>query len=224
MGRAFIVLVERKKAAHTSFAAALAKRYDVVSVLSGKQAATVATEHGASVIILDAISLNSPGDRIAKTLKQDLPKTPLIHLMTKTHGSAADMVLAMPFTARKIVNAIERVLAPNMPKQDNLLNAGPFAIDTSRRLLLARGQETQLTPKLALLVEYFLRHPGETLDRKQLMEHVWQTDYLGDTRTLDVHIRWFRRAIEMDPARPQYLKTVRGVGYKLEIAGVEEPI
>ena len=61
------------------------------------------------------------------------------------------------------------------------------------------------------------RQPGETLDRKMLMENVWDTSYLGDTRTLDVHVRWFRRAIEENPGDPRYLKTVRGVGYRLEV-------
>jgi DNA-binding response OmpR family regulator len=72
-------------------------------------------------------------------------------------------------------------------------------------------------PKQALLVETFFRHPGETLARKTLMEKVWNTDYIGDTRTLDVHIRWLRQAIEKDPGSPRYLLTVRGVGYRLEM-------
>ena len=75
-----------------------------------------------------------------------------------------------------------------------------------------------MTPKLVQLVETFFRHPDETLDRKMLMERVWNTSYLGDTRTLDVHVRWIRRAIEANPSKPRYLKTVRGVGYRLEVS------
>jgi DNA-binding response OmpR family regulator len=96
-------------------------------------------------------------------------------------------------------------------------------MDVSRRVLVANGQETQLTPKLAVLVEMFLKHPGETLDRKTLMVQVWDTDYLGDTRTLDVHVRWIRQAIEPDPGKPRYLKTIRGVGYRLDIPDLFEP-
>jgi DNA-binding response OmpR family regulator len=86
-------------------------------------------------------------------------------------------------------------------------------------MLTTPEQETQLTPKVALLLELFMRQPGTTLDRKVLMEKVWQTEYMGDTRTLDVHVRWIRQAIEADPARPQLLKTVRGVGYCLQLNG-----
>jgi DNA-binding response OmpR family regulator len=117
------------------------------------------------------------------------------------------------------MNCIERLL--HQPTDEEIILCGPLAMNLSRRVLVANGQETQLTPKLALLVELFLRNPGKTLDRRALMEHVWQTDYLGDTRTLDVHIRWFRRAIETDPGNPLYIKTVRGVGYRLELPLME---
>ncbi len=142
----------------------------------------------------------------------------MIHLHPGRKGSAsspADVVLYLPFTARKIANAIERLL--HRVSSDSMITCGPFSVNISRRILSANGQDTALTPKLALLVETFLRHPGETLDRKLLMERVWDTSYLGDTRTLDVHIRWIRRAIEENPGKPRYLKTVRGVGYRLEV-------
>ncbi len=90
-------------------------------------------------------------------------------------------------------------------------------MNRARRLLVVDGQETELTPKQALLIEMFFTNPGVTLDRRTLMEKVWQTDYLGDTRTLDVHVRWVRQMLEDDPSKPQYLQTVRGVGYRLEV-------
>ena len=70
-----------------------------------------------------------------------------------------------------------------------------------------------MTPKLAHLLEEFLRHPNQILGRHTLMENVWKTSYFGDTRTLDVHIRWIREIIEVDPAKPLLLRTIRGVGY-----------
>jgi DNA-binding response OmpR family regulator len=165
--------------------------------------------------VLDAISMQTHGDRIGRQIKNRLPNVPLIHLLPEPRESAADVVLVMPFTARKLMNCIERLL--HQTADEEVIFCGPFAMNLSRRVLVANGQETQLTPKLALLVELFLRNPGKTLDRKVLMEHVWQTNYLGDTRTLDVHIRWFRRAIESDPGSPLYLKTIRGVGYRLDL-------
>ena len=81
----------------------------------------------------------------------------------------------------------------------------------------SNGRVTRLTPSLTALLERFLLHQGEVLVRDDLFRQVWNTDYTGDTRTLDVHISWLRRAIEDDPHTPAYLKTIRGVGYRLDV-------
>jgi DNA-binding response OmpR family regulator len=221
VSRPHILLVERSRAQGSStFADALKKRYDLTTASSGKQALEL--EQIPFAIVLDAISMRTPGERIAKQLKSELPTTPLIHLHPGSKDDAstpADIVLFLPFTARKLINSIERLSQP--ATGETVISYGPISMNVTRRLLIANGQETPLTPKLARLVEIFMQHPGETLDRKQLMEYVWQTNYLGDTRTLDVHIRWIRRAIEIDPGNPRYLKTVRGVGYRLDVADTE---
>jgi DNA-binding response OmpR family regulator len=185
---------------------------------SGKQAAALAQEHAPHVVVLDAISMRTPGDRICQSLRSRLPETPIIHMHpgpSEAAQSQADVVLCHPFTPRKLINSIERLLVVS---DDEIIICGPFSMNVDRRILFAHGQESQLTPKQALLMETFLRRPGEVLDRKTLMELVWDTDYLGDTRTLDVHIRWIRQALEDDDS-PRYLKTVRGVGYRLDIPG-----
>ena len=219
MSKATVLLIERRRAQHTSFANALKKRYDVISVPSGNQALEKARVASPSVVILDAISMQSPGVRIAKQIKNGLPGIPLIHLLSQARESPADLVMIAPFTTRKLHTNLTRLL--DTKPDGNAIICGPFVMRPTQRTLLAHGQETDLTPKLAVLVELFMRNPGVTLDRKSLMEQVWQTDYLGDTRTLDVHIRWFRRAIERDPGHPTYLKTVRGVGYRLEVPSAE---
>jgi DNA-binding response OmpR family regulator len=230
-----IVLVERyREQGASSYGNALQKRYHVISVSSGKQA--LAHHAQANAIVLDAISLRTPGERIARQLKAGMPTVPLVHLYPDDkaaadkparskalHESPADVVLLLPFTARKLINALERLLQRADDRhQDELIACGTVAMNVTRRVLLVNGQETPLTPKLASLVEAFLRHPGETLDRKWLMAQVWQTDYLGDTRTLDVHVRWFRRLIE--PVLNAELKTVRGVGYRLDLDEHAEPL
>jgi DNA-binding response OmpR family regulator len=219
MDKPHIVLVERRRSAHKSFADALRKRYQVSSVISGKQALATAVELRPVAIVVDAISMNSPGDRIVHALKVGQP-APLVHLVETALSSDADVLLEAPVSVRKLTTALDRLTAPARTGSDALV-VGPFEMDIPRRVLRVSGKEKQLTPKLALLVEVFLRHPGETLDRRQLMERVWQTDYLGDTRTLDVHVRWIRSLIETDPAHPQYLKTVRGIGYRLEVNAAE---
>ncbi len=216
---ATILLVEKTGAQRTSFAEALQRRYAVMTVSSGKQALALVKEKGCHIVVLDAISMRTPGDRIARQLKEGIGAIPLIHLHPESKAtSPADALLYQPFTSRKLVNTIERLLTTKRGG-DDVITVGPFTINMERRLLIANGQETTLTPKLTLLVEMFFAHPGETLNRKRLMEQVWHTDYLGDTRTLDVHIRWIRRMIEANPGEPQYLKTVRGVGYRLDLPG-----
>jgi DNA-binding response OmpR family regulator len=218
MGAGQILLIESTRAKRTSFADALKKRYDVTSVPSGKQALESAQACLPDVMVLDAISMRTPGERVCHLLNDQIPDVPLIHLHPgpkSSEDSCAEVVLFQPFTSRKLVNCIERLLQVSSHEEN--IGVGPFSVDMARRVLISNGQETQLTPKLALLVEIFMRNPGQTLDRKMLMEQVWHTNYMGDTRTLDVHIRWIRRAIESDPGNPRYLKTVRGVGYRLEL-------
>jgi len=218
-----ILVIGRIRADQSSFMAALEKRYEVLMTASGKQALVIAQQHKPQVVVLDAISLRTPGARICQDLRRGL-EIPIIHLHPgpkDSADSAADVVLFQPFTSRKLINCIERLLPPS--DENGVITCGPFSIDIMRRVLTANGQETQLTPKLAVLVEMFLRHPGETLDRKTLMQQVWHTDYMGDTRTLDVHVRWIRQAIEPEPGEPRYLKTIRGVGYRLDIPDLFEP-
>lgn len=217
MGAARVLLVESSRAKRTSFADALRKRYEVVSVPSGKQALTSAAQQAPDVVVLDAISMRTKGDRVCQSLRKALAGVPIIHLHpgpASADGNCADVILVPSFTSRKLINSIERLL---QSPGDAVIVCGPFSMHVGRRVLTANGQETQLTPKLAQLVETFMRNPGQTLDRRYLMEKVWHTDYMGDTRTLDVHIRWIRRAIEENPSKPAYLKTVRGVGYRLEV-------
>ncbi len=216
-----VLIVERGHAQQPSYADALKKRYEVIMASSGKQAIEIAAAQSPRVVILDAISMRTPGARICQQLRDHIAHTPLIHLHPGQKievESCADVVFFQPFTSRKLVNAIERLLGEaDTPTPNGILSVGPFTLNAERKILLFNGQEQPLTPKLVQLVAVFLQNPGETLDRKRLMEQVWNTDYMGDTRTLDVHVRWIRRAIEADPGKPMFLKTVRGIGYRLDL-------
>jgi len=233
MSKPLVVLVERSRRGSgkavtgrgqpAGFAEALLRRYEVIRVPSGKQAIQTAHERRPHVIVLDALSMKTTGERIARAIKEAVPTIPLIHLPYQAGpelDSPAEIVLREEFTWRKLINAIERLT--QTPVDEQIIACGPFWMDAARRVLMVNGQEYQLTPKLALLVEEFFRHPGEVLNRKTLMERVWQTDYLGDTRTLNVHIRWIRQWIETDPSNPVYLKTVRGIGYRLDVDAADE--
>jgi DNA-binding response OmpR family regulator len=119
-----------------------------------------------------------------------------------------------PFTPRKLLNTVQRLMPSD---KENSLSAGPIRMNVKQRKISCGGREAQVTPKEARLLEVFLRHPGILLTRKFLIKTVWETDYTGDTRTLDVHISWLRQILEPDPVSPRYLKTIRGQGYRLDV-------
>ena len=107
--------------------------------------------------------------------------------------------------------------------ENKKLECGPIKLDIKERWLHCDGKKTRLTPRLFTLMEAFMRQPGEVLLREDLFRKLWETDYLGDTRSLDVHISWLRQAVEEDPRNPKYIKTERGIGYRLEVEKPKRP-
>lgn len=194
-------------------------QYQTMLARSGKQGLEVAQKHNPQLIILDAASMNTNGERICRNLKHQLKHIPLIHIHPGPRDDAksqGDVLMFSPVYGRQLLNSIGNLLNS---EREEVIGAGPFSMNVPRRLLIAYGEETQLTPKQASLIELFLRRPGQTVDRKAIMEKVWKTDYLGDTRTLDVHIRAIRKKLENGGSRPRCIETVRGVGYRLVIPG-----
>jgi DNA-binding response OmpR family regulator len=197
----------------------LRRRYEVIVATSGKQALELVEQTLPDVIVLDAASMRSTGNRICTVLRKQAPYLPVIHIVktpsvTDKSNSDADVVLQLPFTPRKLINRIERFISA---REGEMLQVGPFRLNLKSKILVTKKGEYRLTPKMATLLEALMRHPNEVLERRYLMVKVWQTDYLGDTRTLDVHIRWIREAVEDNPSKPVYIKTVRGVGYLLDL-------
>lgn len=216
MVAATILYIRNLRVKESPYVTSLKRKYNVCECASGKQALDIAETQPIDAVVLDSASLRSGGERVCRKIKSELADVPLVHIAFNSgtqKKSPADVVLNDP-TPRRLVNSLGRFLTK---REEEVLHAGPFAMNVPRRILIAHGKETQLTPKQAQLVELFLRSPGKTLARKTIMEKVWDTNYMGDTRTLDVHIRWVRKVLENDTQRPQYLKTVRGVGYKLEV-------
>jgi len=100
-------------------------------------------------------------------------------------------------------------------KNSPLVRVGSIALDTKKNTLWAHGTLHHLTPKLSALMKLFIQNEGKIVYRATIMRKIWKTEYMGDTRTLDVHVRWLREKLEMNPSRPQILLTVRGAGYRL---------
>ena len=123
--------------------------------------------------------------------------------------------LPAPFTPRKLINRVKKLLNT---RRNQPLTVGEFTLEPEKRRIIHSGRIVRLTPKEYRLMEVLMLHAGSVLSRKQIMKEVWETDYLGDTRTLDVHMRWLREKIETDPAHPMYLRTARRIGYVFESA------
>jgi DNA-binding response OmpR family regulator len=125
-----------------------------------------------------------------------------------------DGVLHLPLRTEEVWQAAQSVQAE---VGDNMMQRGPLRLDLAARLVIGPNGPRHLTPKQCALLHYLMIHTGDVVGRAAIMAAVWQTDYIGDTRTLDVHIRWLRECIEPDPSTPVYLVTVRGQGYLLKV-------
>jgi DNA-binding response OmpR family regulator len=216
--KARILWIEGKRADSPSFSLDLRKKgYQVETVSTGKAALDHLSADGADLVVVNAASLRTSGGRICQDLRDSWVKLPILLIANPDRPIArdvcADVVLKLPFTLRKLVNR----MTPLLPLvSNNLIQAGPIRLDLQHKLVRSMDKETRLTPRLALLLKTLMQHRGEVVEREDLFRQVWNTEYIGDTRTLDVHISWLRQAIEQDPRRPRYLRTIRGVGYRLD--------
>lgn len=216
--KATLLVIESRHAEIPSFAADLQKKgFDVETAQNGSQAVARLKEISPSLSVVNAASLRSTGLRICQALRAKDPKLPVVLIIGKENHverDAADAVLVLPFTVQKLVNRIKPLL-PGDGK--NVVHVGPVRLDLEHRRVRSLNKSTRLTPRLVALLKMLMEHHGEVVEREILFKKVWETDYTGDTRTLDVHISWLRRAIELDPERPRFLKTIRGVGYRLDL-------
>ena len=204
------------------WAATLRRHSEVAQAQSGKHARAFDGQRF-SLIVIDAASMYISGERISRDMKARFPDSTQILISGSLQAesiSGADVILDAAATARQLNGAVSRLLSAD-PLDS--INCGPFFLNRTTRILTAHGRHIPLNPKLAGLIELLMSYPNQTLPRAYIMQEVWKTAYLGDTRTLNVHIRRAREVLEQDPRRPVYLKTVRGQGYRLEIAENEEP-
>jgi DNA-binding response OmpR family regulator len=141
----------------------------------------------------------------------DFPRLIVAHDETHNHVSG-DIYLPMPCSSRKLSQRMKKAIGD---QNGRFLRVGDIALDGLKRQVQRGGKSQHLTPKEFMLLELLMKNSGEVLNRRTIMKVVWDTDYLGDTRTLDVHIRWLREKLEDAPSQPEYIVTVRGVGYRL---------
>src|SRR5512141_752729 len=218
MKKTTLLVIEGRHAEIPSFAADLQKKgFDVIEFQNGSQAVSKLKQTNPTIVVINAASLRSTGIRICLSLRKKDSKIPIILILDKDRPvdkDLADSVLVLPFTIQKLVNRVKALMPGD---GNNMVSAGPIRLDLEHRRVKCLGKSTKLTPRLITLLQILMDKHGEVVEREALFKKVWETNYTGDTRTLDVHISWLRRAIELDPDNPKFLKTIRGVGYRLDV-------
>ena len=214
-----LLVIEGKHADHPAFVPALRRKGFVVEAVSNGSEASARLADGFTpdVVVVNAASLRTSGKRICQSLRDKAANLPILLVLDpdqEIEKVEADVILSLPFTAQKLVNRIRHLLPGD--GKDNI-HAGPVRLDVEKRTVRCLGKQTRLTPRLMSLLKTLIDRHGEVIERKALFSQVWETNYTDDTRTLDVHVSWLRRAIEVDPEDPKFLKTIRGVGYRLDV-------
>ena len=201
--------------------------FEVAVAPTGPEALDEFDRHGADLVLLDLMLPGLPGSEVCRSLRER-SSVPVIMLTAKDSEIdkvvglelGADDYVTKPFSSRELVARIRAVLRRHggtaEELEDTALEAGPVRMDVERHTVSVSGHGVQLPLKEFELLEMLLRNAGRVLTRMQLIDRVWGADYVGDTKTLDVHVKRLRAKIEPDPALPRYLVTVRGLGYKFE--------
>ncbi|XHX77887.1 MAG: response regulator transcription factor [Stenomitos frigidus ULC029] len=233
----FLVVVEDEALIRETITMALTDEgYQVLAVEDGRQALEVvrvscAGEDGAipaiNLLILDLMLPYINGLDLCRLLRQEGMTTPILMLSAK--GTETDVVvgleigaddyLAKPFGMRELIarcrSLLRRANRQPQPQEQLVIRFQEIVLYPQECRVTVRDKAVNLSPKEFTLLELFMNHPRRVFSRDQLLEKVWGIDFMGDSKTVDVHIRWLREKLEVDPSSPQYVITVRGFGYRL---------
>ncbi len=209
--------------------------FETVTAFDGESALAQAKTHAPQLIILDLMLPKISGWEVCRALRQDPTfRHGVPILMLTARGEEADKVVGLemgaddymvkPFGMRELVARVRALLrratSETSADSDNSLHVGNVSLDVARHEVSINkngaAQEVELSPKEFELLRVLLTNSGKAVPRESLLERVWGDDFYGDERTLDVHIRWLREKIELNPSQPQHILTVRGIGYKFK--------
>lgn len=203
--------------------------FEVVVASNGDDGLEAFRSDGADVVLLDVMLPGMSGTDVCKAIRT---RSTVPIIMVSAKDSEVDKVVGLelgaddyvtkPFSSRELVARIRAVLRRHSgdeveEEQQQVVVAGPVRLDIDRHVVTVRGEDVRMPLKEFHLLEILVRHQGRVLTRSQLIERVWGSDYVGDTKTLDVHVKRLRAKIETDPARPEHILTVRGLGYKFKV-------
>ena len=222
-----VLVVEDEESYSDALAYMLRKEgFEVAIAATGHEALAEFDRAGADIVLLDLMLPGIPGTEVCRQIRQT-SNVPVIMVSAKDDEVdkvvglelGADDYVTKPYSPRELVARIRAVLRrgsePDLAPAT--LEAGPVRMDVERHVVTVGGEEQRLPLKEFELLEMFLRNPGRVLTRGQLIDRVWGSDYVGDTKTLDVHVKRLRAKLEPDPSEPKFLVTVRGLGYKLDL-------
>ena len=201
--------------------------FDVTVANNGQDGLNLFEKNGADLILLDLMLPGLSGTEVCRQIRLK-SMVPIIMLtardseIDKVVGLelGADDYITKPYSSRELIariNAVlRRVITPIPDDESGVISIGPIKLDIDRHIMTLNNMPIALPLKEFELLEFLMRNSGRVLTRSQLIDRVWGSDYFGDTKTLDVHIKRIRAKIEKDPANPEYIQTVRGLGYKFE--------
>lgn len=205
--------------------------YEVVTAFDGKQALDMVRSEQPDFIILDLMLPKMDGMDVCKALRQERNNTPILILTAKDEELdkilglelGADDYLTKPFSPREVLARVKAILRrtqttaePENANEEAVLQFGEIRLYPEKYEVYRGEQPIELTPKEFELLQYLASHQGRVLTRDQLLNAVWNYDFIGDSRIVDVHVSHLREKLEEDTKNPRYIKTVRGLGYKLE--------
>ena len=223
-----ILVVEDEESFSDALSFMLRKEgFDVAVADDGQAAVDMFEKQGADIVLLDLMLPGISGTEVCRRIR-NVSQVPIIMVTAKDSEIdkvvglelGADDYVTKPFSSRELVARIRAVMrrrTPDAAAADSNLVAGDITMDVDRHVVTVAGEKVKLPLKEFELLEVLMRNAGRVITRGQLIDRVWGSDYVGDTKTLDVHVKRLRSKIESDPAEPSVLVTVRGLGYKLEV-------
>ncbi|MCT1559912.1 response regulator transcription factor, partial [Brevibacterium casei] len=222
-----ILLVEDEDSFSDPLSYLLGKEgYEVTVADDGLKALAEFDRNGADLVLLDLMLPGASGTEVCRELRAK-SNVPIIMLTAKDSEIdkvvglelGADDYVTKPYSSRELLARVRAVLRRNVEAEsfdESILEAGGVRIDVERHVVSVRGEELSMPLKEFELLEILVRNSGRVMTRGQLIDRIWGEDYVGDTKTLDVHVKRLRAKVEENPSEPQLLTTVRGLGYKFE--------